>query len=110
MGDRAGQRLGPIDMAGAGNHLHQVGFSDDEVERMRGAAVFTHNHPAGNSFSPQDVSLACTLQFHELRVVTSQWTFVLRPGPAGWSDNDGPRLDEAGQRAFLAVTDAFQEA
>jgi hypothetical protein len=87
-----------------------VTFTAPEAVRMRGAAVFTHNHPAGNSFSPQDVSLACTLQFRELRVVTAQWTHVLRPGPAGWSEKDWSRLDDAGQRAFLVVTDEFQEA
>ncbi len=87
-----------------------VSFTEAEVERMRGAAVFTHNHPAGNSFSPQDVALASTLQFRQLRVVTPQWTHVLQAGPAGWSEKDWPRLDEAGQRAFLVVTDEFQEA
>jgi hypothetical protein len=87
-----------------------VTFTAAEAERMRGAAVFIHNHPAGNSFSPQDVSLACTLEFRELRVVTEQWTHILRPGPAGWSKRDWSRLDEAGQRAFLAVTDEFHEA
>ena len=87
-----------------------VSFTAPEAERMRNAAVFTHNHPAGNSFSPQDVALACTLQFRELRVVTLQWTHILRPGPAVWSEKDWSRLDEAGQRAFLAVTDEFQEA
>jgi len=87
-----------------------VTFADAEVERMRGAAVFTHNHPAGNSFSPQDVSLACTLEFGELRVVTAQWTHIIRPGPTGWAEKDWSRLDEAGQRACLAVTDDFQEA
>jgi len=87
-----------------------VTFTAAEAERMRGAAVFTHNHPAGNSFSPQDVSLACTLEFGELRVVTVQWTHILRPGPAGWGEKDWSRLDEAGQRAFLAVTDEFREA
>jgi hypothetical protein len=87
-----------------------VTFTDAEVERMRGAAAFTHNHPAGNSFSPQDVSLACALGIGELRVVTVQWTHVLRPGRARWSHQYQPRLDEAGQRAFLEVTDEFQEA
>lgn len=88
-----------------------VSFSDAEMERMRGAAVFTHNHPVGNSFSPEDVAMACTLEFGELRVVTAEWTHVLRPTAAGWSAQDWTtRLSDAAQRAFLEVTDEFRQA
>jgi hypothetical protein len=83
-----------------------VRFTDAEAERMRGARVFTHNHPGGRSFSPEDVALACTLDFGEMRVVTVLWTHVIRPGPEGWNGETWTsRLDDAVALAGLEVQD-----
>jgi hypothetical protein len=62
----------------------EVSFTPDEVTRMRGAAVFTHNHPGGTSFSLPDILMAKRLNIREMRVVTEQALYVLRPPPAGW--------------------------
>lgn len=62
----------------------EVSFTPEEVARMRGAAVFTHNHPGGTSFSLPDILMAKRLNIGELRVVTEQALYILRPPPAGW--------------------------
>lgn len=62
-----------------------VRFADHEAERIRGAAVLTHNHPHDRSFSERDVATACGLEIGELRAVGPTWTHVLRPGIAGWT-------------------------
>jgi len=62
----------------------EVSFTPEEVARMRGAAVFTHNHPEGSSFSLPDILMAKRLNIREMRVVTEQALYVLRPPPAGW--------------------------
>ena len=61
-----------------------VSFTSDEVTRMRGAAVFTHNHPGGTSFSLPDILMAKRLNIREMRVVTGQTLYVLRPPRDGW--------------------------
>jgi hypothetical protein len=62
----------------------EVSFTSDEVTRMRGAAVFIHNHPGGTSFSLPDILLAKRLNIREMRVVTGQTLYVLRPPRDGW--------------------------
>jgi len=62
----------------------EVAFTADEVARMRGAAVFIHNHPGGTSFSLPDILLAKRLNIREMRVVTDQMLYVLRPPQDGW--------------------------
>jgi hypothetical protein len=62
----------------------EVSFTPDEVTRMRGAAVFTHNHPGGTSFSLPDILMAKRLNIREMRVVTERALYVLRPPTAGW--------------------------
>src|SRR5437879_10945203 len=88
-----------------------VSFTDAEMDVMWQAAVFTHNHPAGGSFSPQDVAMACTLEVGEIRVVTAEWTHLLRPGAAGWDRAYWDEcVDDMFQRAFHSRTDEFQAA
>ena len=53
--------------------------------------VFTHNHPSDNSFSPDDVRVACRIQVKELRVVGARYRHSLRLAhgrftPALWTD------------------------
>jgi hypothetical protein len=77
----------------------EVSFTPDEVARMRGAAVFTHNHPGGTSFSLPDILIAKRLNIREMRVVTEQALYILRPPPVGW-----PAL------ALRELLNAIQEA
>lgn len=62
----------------------EVAFTANEVTRMRGAAVFIHNHPGGTSFSLPDILLAKRLNIQEMRVVTAEVLYVLRSPRAGW--------------------------
>lgn len=47
------------------------------------ASVWTHNHPTGNTFSPNDVRVAFICKLRELRAVDQQWTYRLRD-PDDW--------------------------
>jgi len=88
-----------------------VRFEDDEMDRMFGAAVFTHNHPSDTSFSDDDVELACTLELGELRVVGPTWTHIMRPGPGGWSDRLWlDRLKDECLRSQMYVGDGLRDA
>lgn len=46
-----------------------VKFTKEEGESFEGLR-FTHNHPKGSGFSPQDVKFACKAKMKELRVVS----------------------------------------
>lgn len=52
-----------------------LGSKDDPFS----GAVFTHNHPSGNSFSPDDVNAAIRHNMAEMRAVTREGTFIMRP-------------------------------
>lgn len=72
-----------------------VSFTKEECERMKDAIV-THNHPfgwgypeksimrIGNSFSKEDILLAVNSNMYETRVVTPNYTFVLKRPEKGW--------------------------
>jgi hypothetical protein len=62
----------------------EVSFTPEEVERMRGATVFTHNHPGGTSFSLPDILMAKRLNIQEMRVVTERELYILDAPSAGW--------------------------
>ena len=49
-------------------------------------AVFTHNHPGGNSFSPEDIYLAAVYDIAEIRVVGKKYRHRLVRPAAGWSE------------------------
>jgi SPP1 gp7 family putative phage head morphogenesis protein len=51
-----------------------------EQRRFLRGRVVTHNHPDGGPFSLKDVITACTYELAELRIVTAQNSFSLRPG------------------------------
>ena len=82
----------------AGEQFH-VGFTLEEKERLRAdpGVIFTHNHPrgwdyppedarhAGSSFSDADIAFACEIGASEMRVVTPTSRLLMRPPPAGWS-------------------------
>lgn len=73
----------------------RISFEDAEIAFLSGT-IFTHNHPQGlefadddprsygNSFSMQDLRLACYAGLAELRVVTPRLRFSLKPPATGW--------------------------
>jgi hypothetical protein len=62
----------------------QVGFNDAELALLAGA-VLTHNHPGGRSFSEEDATFAMRVGLAEMRVVTKEFRFILRPPEETWS-------------------------
>lgn len=88
--DRNGRKL--LDKRG---QSQSVTFSVEECRQMKDAIV-THNHPSGwsypensimrigNSFSKEDLLLAVGNDMAETRVVTPNYTFVLRRPNKGW--------------------------
>ena len=60
-----------------------VKFTKEEGESFEGLR-FTHNHPKGSGFSPQDVKFACKAKMKELRVVSkvdgARYSFSMKDG------------------------------
>jgi len=60
-----------------------VTFTKEEGESFEGLQ-FTHNHPKGSGFSPQDVRFACKAKMKELRVVSkvdgTRYSFSMEDG------------------------------
>lgn len=60
-----------------------VNFTKEEGESFEGLR-FTHNHPKGSGFSPQDVRFACKAKMKELRVVSkvdgARYSFSMADG------------------------------
>src|SRR5205823_5749281 len=79
-----------LDKAGTSSEIE---LTDEEVELLRSATsvIFTHNHPGGwrfppddprhggNSFSPHDIHLACKCELAEIRAVTPRFRFSMKP-------------------------------
>lgn len=63
----------------------EVNLSYDELAITRGG-VFTHNHPAGVSFSVDDVQTAWRFGFAQMRAVTTQHVHIVEPPAGGWPD------------------------
>lgn len=61
---------------------NEVTFSVGEFLKLKGTVV-THNHPSGNSFSAQDISLLKRGKLAELRVITETGAYFMRP-PKQW--------------------------
>lgn len=76
----------------------RVSFSPAE-QRLLVGATFTHNHPEQNSFSEGDIALASRYRMAEIRAVTDNNRFSMRP-PAGhrtfssqmWQNEIQPRV------------------
>jgi hypothetical protein len=84
-----------------------VAFTAEEVERMRGAAVFTHNHPGGTSFSLPDILMAKRLNIQHMRVVTAGALYILGAPAAGWPALALSDLLRAVQEADAQVEEQF---
>jgi len=77
---------------------NRIVFTDEEMDLLKGT-VFTHNHPNGlafpdddprsfgNSFSIEDLRLACYAELAELRAVTPRLRFFIKPPATGWDFN-----------------------
>ncbi len=73
----------------------QVSFTRQELTAIN-PVISTHNHPSGtkyppsdprygsNSFSLSDVKSACLTKLRELRVVSPQYRYSLKPPQEGW--------------------------
>ncbi len=82
------------------NKDYEIEFTDAEVEMLRAVSevTFTHNHPrgwnydpedvrhAGSSFSPEDILLACRAEMAEIRAVGPLAVYSMRPSPLGWTE------------------------
>lgn len=100
-----------------------VSFTDEDLAAMRGGYL-THNHPRGwdhpeddprrigNSFSPADLHLACSVELSEIRAVTPIHRYSIKPPAGGWnqrywnntlSDAYGRADDAVRQRNTTAV-------
>lgn len=55
---------------------NRVGFTNDEISRMRGA-VLTHNHPGGSAFSKDDLDFLFEAKLFEIRAVGKKYTYVM---------------------------------
>ena len=78
----------------------EITLTDEEVERLKNAedVVFTHNHPRGweyppedprrssTSFSPHDVLLACRAELTEIRAVSPRFLFSMKQPESGWNE------------------------
>ena len=81
---------------------YEITFSDAKIAamKMQSGVVFTHNHPqgwnyaagnprhGGNSFSPNDIELACKAEFAEIRAVSPAYRFSMRPLADRFTEND----------------------
>jgi len=84
--DKNGKELFKI-----GGKQSEVNFSDDQLRQMKGAIV-THNHPStingkkypdGGSFSPSDIQLMLNTGAAEVRAVTENYIYRVRPKLVG---------------------------
>ncbi len=65
---------------------HDIEWDDSDCELIPGRIV-SHNHPLGDSFSPEDVRLAWEFGAAQLRAVTPDGaTYVLGAPARGWGD------------------------
>lgn len=71
--DYAGQLLFTKD-----GEKDDVSFSDSDGQKMSGA-ILTHNHPHAGSFSDDDVWFAFAVGLAEMRAVTENYVYILRP-------------------------------
>jgi hypothetical protein len=74
---------GKVVWKGTDNNRNQVQIKMDESATP---AMLIHNHPSGSPFSYQDPLIVFTWSsLKELRVVTPNYTYKLKPGSQGWA-------------------------
>lgn len=62
----------------------EIVFTEEEVKHIKEARVFIHNHPRSTSFSLEDICFACAWQIKEMRIVSSKYTYIMKPPKEGW--------------------------
>jgi SPP1 gp7 family putative phage head morphogenesis protein len=67
---------------------HQVAFSASESEKIKGT-TFTHNHPSGSNFSPDDLDFFDSLDLKEIRAVSEDFVYSLSRMPGARAPNPG---------------------
>ena len=77
---------GRIVMSKSGDR-HSVRYHPHEIEKMRNAEVFIHNHPSGSSFSEGDLNFFADLKVKKAIVVSDDFIYELSPRVA-WPDPD----------------------
>ncbi|MBI3757949.1 MAG: hypothetical protein HY267_08230 [Deltaproteobacteria bacterium] len=87
---------------------NRVTFTLEEKLRMRGAALYTHNHPRGTSFSPRDIRNAKLLDLKEQHAVGKHYLYILRPPTEGWKMIAMAELNTAVAAAQQQVLQEFQ--
>ena len=61
----------------------EITYLDHEIERM-GGGTLTHNHPSGEPPAPRDYQFAIRAGLAQMRVVTKNGVWVIRPPEGGW--------------------------
>jgi len=64
-----------------------IKFSFEEVEKMKGAKAFTHNHPSESSLSVEDIKAGYLGGINETRAVSKKYIFSAKIKP-NFTDRD----------------------
>jgi len=56
----------------------QVSFTEEEFNRIKGARLFTHNHPSGRSLSADDIKVLVRGQLDEMRAAGDQYVYSMK--------------------------------
>lgn len=92
--------------------LHAISFDDgfftlipEEVLPLLAGGILTHNHPSGCAFTCRDLREASFFSLAEIRVVTENMVYSMKPGPDGWP----PGETIVSQWAIIAHDPVFRE-
>jgi len=88
-------------------HERGILFTSDELNAMPEGSVFTHNHPASTSFSPEDLFLTIRNRFKEMRAVSKKYVYSFKPDWKYWTETIGYTETQDIADSFLT---AFQKA
>lgn len=86
----------------------RIDFTYNELSIIAGK-IFTHNHPRGTSFSPQDIVFAKTYLLDEMRAVGKYARYSMKPPPGGWRAISEPALKESIERHHRQVWKEFDQ-
>lgn len=68
--DNQGQVL--FQKSGSGS---SIGFTQEEADKLKGIKLFTHNHPQGGSFSPEDIKFLYTNKIKGIRAIGQKYDY-----------------------------------
>lgn len=55
-----------------------ISFTAEELDAVPKQSIFTHNHPGGTSFSPQDLFMTFKCEFKEMRAVSKEFIYSFK--------------------------------